>query len=251
MPRGRLLVLLLAATLIGLLISRSLSRDLPSPEPDALVITVSIDGARNVTGEAGTPLHQSLLKLATKLSAGELRSDQQGVRIIGVTTKSTDWPGALEIFRGQYGQTLEIHARVEVIDASIDVNALCARMFRVVATEPQIRFQESGIELSPASFAALDRIIEFARDCPAFGLTIAGHSDGTGHEPSNLALSQRRAEIVADYISEGGIERLRLEAVGKGSSERIADDSTILGRQLNRRIEFSLMPLPLAGSQAH
>lgn len=68
--------------------------------------------------------------------------------------------------------------------------------------------------------------------------TIEGHTDSVGNDKSNLALSQRRANAVRDYIAKNfKIDRKRLAAKGYGESKPIADNTTAEGRAQNRRIE--------------
>lgn len=67
---------------------------------------------------------------------------------------------------------------------------------------------------------------------------IEGHTDSVGSDKSNLALSQRRAKAVRDYIVKNfKIDGKRLAAKGYGESNPVADNTTAEGRALNRRIE--------------
>ena len=91
-----------------------------------------------------------------------------------------------------------------------------------------------------SSFAALDRLVEFAADCPDARITITGHSDSVGDPAFNLDLSRRRAQSVANYLGERGVALDRLDVVGAGADKPVADNATSYGRRQNRRIEFSL-----------
>ena len=70
------------------------------------------------------------------------------------------------------------------------------------------------------------------------GLRIEGHTDNTGDDASNKTLSQSRAEAVRDYLVEQGIDASRLEAVGLGEEQPVADNNTEEGRAQNRRVEL-------------
>jgi outer membrane protein OmpA-like peptidoglycan-associated protein len=65
---------------------------------------------------------------------------------------------------------------------------------------------------------------------------VEGHTDSVGTEEYNLALSDRRAKAVFDYLSSRGVDPARVSSVGKGESAPIADNTTAEGRQLNRRV---------------
>ena len=69
---------------------------------------------------------------------------------------------------------------------------------------------------------------------------IKGHTDSTGLEEYNLELSQRRAEAVKKYLVSLGIDPNRINAKGMGSAESKADNSTLEGRLMNRRVEVIL-----------
>lgn len=67
---------------------------------------------------------------------------------------------------------------------------------------------------------------------------VQGHCDNTGSDAVNDPLSQKRAEAIVARLVQLGISADRLTAVGKGSHEPIADNSTEEGRAKNRRVEF-------------
>lgn len=67
---------------------------------------------------------------------------------------------------------------------------------------------------------------------------IAGHTDSTGAAAYNQELSQRRAEAVADRLTNVyGIDSQRISPVGYGESDPVADNETSDGRAQNRRVE--------------
>jgi outer membrane protein OmpA-like peptidoglycan-associated protein len=65
---------------------------------------------------------------------------------------------------------------------------------------------------------------------------ILGYTDDRGNDQSNLKLSQKRADAVVTELVKNGVDKSRLEAVGMGEADPIADNSTAEGRELNRRI---------------
>jgi outer membrane protein OmpA-like peptidoglycan-associated protein len=72
---------------------------------------------------------------------------------------------------------------------------------------------------------------------------VAGHTDSTGSDSHNMALSQRRANTVGEYLYTQGIMDQRIISVGMGEHHPVADNSTSDGRQLNRRVEITLVPV--------
>ncbi len=74
---------------------------------------------------------------------------------------------------------------------------------------------------------------------------IEGHTDHVGADKTNLNLSQRRANAVRDYIVKNfKIDKKRLAAKGYGESKPVADNSTVEGRAMNRRIEAVFEEIP-------
>ena len=71
-------------------------------------------------------------------------------------------------------------------------------------------------------------------------LEIVGHTDSQGDPDENLDLSKRRAEAVAESLTEAGLARDRLSTAGFGDTKPIDNNDTAEGRANNRRIEFKL-----------
>ena len=72
---------------------------------------------------------------------------------------------------------------------------------------------------------------------------VAGNTDNVGGEGYNLALSQRRAASVAQFLQSQGVNPRRLNVQGYGMSRPIASNQTEAGRAQNRRVEISISPL--------
>jgi OmpA-OmpF porin, OOP family len=107
-----------------------------------------------------------------------------------------------------------------------------------VATQG-VYFDTGSDRLRPESTPTLKEIGAMLTEHPELRLTIEGHTDNTGSAPANLALSQQRADAVrAHLISAHGIAPDRLEAKGLGQANPVAPNTTVEGRQQNRRVEL-------------
>ena len=86
---------------------------------------------------------------------------------------------------------------------------------------------------------------EFVQIAKAFGnarIRIEGNTDNTGSAATNQALSKRRAQSVADYLSsEYNMDPNRFIIIGNGPGNPIANNSSESGRALNRRTDFELV----------
>ena len=87
----------------------------------------------------------------------------------------------------------------------------------------------------------MNQIVSILETDTTFRLEISGHTDNQGDHDKNVALSQERAQAVADYLANKGIDSARLTAVGYGPDRPIADNSTKDGRAKNRRVEFEVV----------
>jgi outer membrane protein OmpA-like peptidoglycan-associated protein len=65
---------------------------------------------------------------------------------------------------------------------------------------------------------------------------VEGHTDSTGADAYNQALSERRANSVLRYLVDAGVPASRLSAQGFGESQPVADNDTAEGRAQNRRV---------------
>jgi len=72
-------------------------------------------------------------------------------------------------------------------------------------------------------------------------VTVEGHTDSSGADAYNKALSQRRAESVKNMmVNRFNISRDRVTAVGYGEDRPVADNNTAAGREQNRRVVGSV-----------
>lgn len=101
-------------------------------------------------------------------------------------------------------------------------------------------FETGSYRLLPRSFPALDSVAGLLQKYPVLQLTIEGHTDNAGGLPYNQTLSEKRANVVRQYILNAGIEAGRLQAMGYGQQQPVADNATSNGRAANRRVVFRL-----------
>lgn len=106
-----------------------------------------------------------------------------------------------------------------------------------------VTFQVDRDEIRPGFFETLSSVGLVLEEFDQTLVEVSGHTDSSGGDAHNLALSQRRAESVAEYLASQGVQRERLLPEGYGESHPIADNRSEQGRQLNRRVEITLSPL--------
>jgi OOP family OmpA-OmpF porin len=106
-----------------------------------------------------------------------------------------------------------------------------------------VQFETGKASLRPEAHAVLDEVGSILTQWPQLEIEIGGHTDSRGATQANLALSQKRAQAVLDYLQSKfpGLQPGQYTAVGYGESAPIADNATSDGRARNRRVEFKVL----------
>ncbi|HVZ21204.1 MAG TPA: OmpA family protein [Vicinamibacterales bacterium] len=106
---------------------------------------------------------------------------------------------------------------------------------REVITFEDVHFQFDRYNLRPDALMILDAAVTKLMANPNIRVTIEGHCDSIGTSEYNLALGERRANSVRDYLVSRGIGQDRMRTVSYGEDRPIADNKTAEGRAMNRR----------------
>jgi outer membrane protein OmpA-like peptidoglycan-associated protein len=106
-----------------------------------------------------------------------------------------------------------------------------------------ITFSTNSADLSASFYPVLDAVSSTLQEYGDTVIEVAGHTDSTGSAAYNQALSERRAQSVAAYLMSHGIRQQRLIVVGDGEQHPIASNATPEGRQQNRRVELTIVPV--------
>ncbi len=100
---------------------------------------------------------------------------------------------------------------------------------------------KSLAEPTADSISVLNQAVDTLQRYPQVHVTVAGYTDSKGTDAYNQKLSERRAEIVYNYLTSHGIDASRLEGpIGHGESDPIGDNATDAGRAQNRRTELQV-----------
>jgi outer membrane protein OmpA-like peptidoglycan-associated protein len=108
----------------------------------------------------------------------------------------------------------------------------------MVLTLGDVLFDTGAATLKPGANLQLDRLGQYLQKNPQTHVMIEGHTDDRGSASYNEELSRRRAQVVADSLTERGITPDRVQAVGRGKDFPVASNDTPAGRQQNRRVEI-------------
>ncbi len=105
-----------------------------------------------------------------------------------------------------------------------------------------IGFAIGRSELPEASLAVLAKVSEVARSLNASEITVEGHTDSTGTEKQNIAVSTARASAVATYFKTNGFDQIQIDSKGYGFEKPIATNKSKEGRAENRRVDVVITP---------
>lgn len=175
----------------------------------------------------------------SRLSTGTLVVTDREVKLSGDALYET---AAAQIRAGlgkDFPQGWQFKPEISVKPAAAPVDAtVCQQLFTELLGKARIRFEPGKADIVADSAGLLDRLIETALRCPTANIEIAGHTDSDGDEPGNQALSEKRAQAVADYLVKAGLPATRFSAAGYGATQPIAGNDTDQGKAQNRRIDF-------------
>jgi outer membrane protein OmpA-like peptidoglycan-associated protein len=110
-----------------------------------------------------------------------------------------------------------------------------------------ITFALNSSDLNGQFFNALDGVSMVLKEYDKTVIEVAGHTDSSGSDQYNQALSERRAQAVAGYLSSHGVKTQRLITIGAGEGHPVASNDSEQGRASNRRVELTIVPVTKQG----
>jgi outer membrane protein OmpA-like peptidoglycan-associated protein len=106
-----------------------------------------------------------------------------------------------------------------------------------------VTFAVNSATIQPGFYGPLNDVAKTLIDYPSTAVDIIGHASSDGADDYNMTLSQQRATSVRTYLINQGTQAVRINAIGMGETQPIADNSTAEGRAANRRVEIILTPI--------
>jgi OmpA-OmpF porin, OOP family len=196
--------------------------------------------------DAGSGASTSALQIvrnyqnAAKPLGGKVVYDTRTITTIVISKGGTEtWVEVACVSLGtEY--TLRIMER-QVMQQSVTANAAAmqAGLSQTGHVEvPGIFFDTAKSEIKPESDAALKEVAKLLAAEPALKVWVVGHTDNTGLEDANVALSQARAAAVVKALVQLGVAAARLAPHGAGPYAPVAENKTEDGRSKNRRVEL-------------
>lgn len=185
--------------------------------------------------ERWTELVSTILNNTAPLDRLDFNLIDQDLRLSAQTGKTTDKNKLMTSLKPFQDFGYDIKAHVIAEDTT---KIRCQNQFDNLLSKSQILFASGKATINKASYELLRQLGQIAQSCPGYFLNIAGHTDSQGGKEENLLLSLKRAQSVAKWLINWGIDKQRIETIGYGSEHAIANNSLVSGRAKNRRIEF-------------
>ncbi len=106
-----------------------------------------------------------------------------------------------------------------------------------------ITFSSGNSNIDQSFLSVLNSVALVINEFDKTLVVIAGHTDSSGSDSLNQGLSERRAQAVSTYLNTAGVLFDRLEVIGFGETQPVASNQTAAGKELNRRVEITLLPI--------
>jgi outer membrane protein OmpA-like peptidoglycan-associated protein len=188
-----------------------------------------------IVGAAGGAV---LGAIASRHKSGSSRKKAVLIGAVGGGIAGT----AVGAYMDKQRQDLEKVLAAERNAGAISVEKLQDNALRVTMTD-QTAFEVNSAQIKPGFNSTMDKIADVVNRYGKTTITIVGHTDNTGSDQYNQALSERRAAAVQNYFTSQKVLPERLESVGRGETEPRASNNTDAGRRLNRRVELYIEPI--------
>jgi outer membrane protein OmpA-like peptidoglycan-associated protein len=112
---------------------------------------------------------------------------------------------------------------------------------KLFGVSTDVLFKQNDLSLSSAGTQLLDLIMGFMDKYPRIKLEVATFTDNSGTSTTNQSLSQKRAELMVNYLVINGVNASRLISKGYGEHRPITLNSNEAQRRLNRRVDFTIV----------
>ena len=109
-----------------------------------------------------------------------------------------------------------------------------------ITFESGVLFDINKSNLSVTANTRIKELADILKKYPDTYILVEGHTDATGTASHNLALSEKRAKAVADFLSANNIAANRLKTAWYGESQPKVANDTEANRSQNRRVEFAI-----------
>jgi outer membrane protein OmpA-like peptidoglycan-associated protein len=164
-------------------------------------------------------------------------SKTRNKRILAAATGGAAIGGGI----GYYMDTQEAKLRKKLRDSGVSIQRDGNKINLIMPGN--ITFATSSSNINTNFTRVLNSVALVLEEYNKTLIVVSGHTDSIGSVQYNQRLSEDRAGSVANYLRGQKIISDRLEIVGFGEGQPVANNQTAQGRELNRRVEITLLPI--------
>ena len=128
---------------------------------------------------------------------------------------------------------------IQTVEASVKDNTSLNYETKAILANATVYFEFDSFKLSSKSIQTLRSAVTAMKENSSIKIIISGHADERGTREYNLALGQRRAESVRDYLAVNGVSKSRVLVKSYGEERLIAKGSDESSHSKNRRAEIN------------
>ena len=193
--------------------------------------------------KSGLPLNAriELYNVVTNELVSFVNSDSITGEYLMVLTQGSEY-GLFVSKKDYVFQSLNFNYQSEINIEPVVVNVFLDRVtVGAISVLKNIFFEFDKYDLQDKSKTELEKMVRFLTENPLIKIEIGGHTDNDGSPAYNLKLSQNRAQSVASYLVQYGIDIKRISQKGYGADRPIQPNDSEENKQANRRIEFKIL----------
>jgi outer membrane protein OmpA-like peptidoglycan-associated protein len=207
----------------------------PPPQVHNLTVTAACDPCTVEIGQRSTVTATATSSIGCAVT---YRWTAPSGTFANATDRQTVWTAGQEA--ATVPVTVTVTCPTDNRTASATVNLQVVRPTPKVYTFEDVHFDFDRYSLRPEATRVLDEAVTALRDDPTLRIQIEGHTCNIGTAEYNLALGDRRATAVRDYLTSRGVTADRLTTVSYGEERPKYDNSREETRRLNRRAALTV-----------
>ncbi|WP_163515271.1 OmpA family protein [Gelidibacter japonicus] len=148
------------------------------------------------------------------------------------------WLGIYDLINNPVDQFTFVLLTVQGMKQEITANEMFEKINSGLPITLYINFETGKSAIKSDSENIVEELYQMMNENPELNILVEGHTDNVGNKASNQSLSEKRATGLKTALVTKGISSSKIETVGFGQDQPLADNSTDEGRAKNRRIEI-------------
>ncbi len=208
-------------------------------EKSMAAIMLAAEKAREAKAEEARLAEEK--RLAQEAEAARMANEKSMAAIMLAAEKAREAKAARQAEAAHLAEVKRLadEARLARI-ADAKSRSACQQAINDTMSGKRVLFATSSARIDSKSYPLLNTLAERISNCGK-NIQVGGHTDSRGSEEMNMKLSENRALSVRTYLENQGVGTSVISSKGYGETSPIADNNSVEGRRLNRRIQFTIL----------